>query len=81
MFLATIIFAIGLFLLLNGLGIVSGNFAGLFFGILFIIIGLKMLMKKKICPWCDFRGAGIKFHEKFHDHCHCEDENCPSKEK
>lgn len=74
MFLAIIFIVLGLFLLLNALGIVvGGNFWGLFWAIVFLAIGIKMLMRRGKCPIC---GWGMwqgriheKIHEKMHKHC------------
>lgn len=65
MFLAIVFIVLGLFLLLNALGIISGNFWGLFWAVVFLVIGFRMLQKKRICPMC-------MIHSKMHNHCNCE---------
>ncbi|MGD0576814.1 MAG: DUF5668 domain-containing protein [Candidatus Staskawiczbacteria bacterium] len=65
MFLAIVFIILGLFLLLNAMGIiVSANFWGFFWAILFLAIGIRLLVKRGRCPMC---GWG-----KMHKHCNCE---------
>jgi predicted membrane protein len=53
MFLAIVFIVIGIFLLLNAMGIiVSANFWTLLWAIIFIALGLKMLARKNACPLC-----------------------------
>lgn len=69
MFIAIVFIALGLFLLLNALGIIVGNFWGFFWAFVFIVIGLRMIMKKGKCPMCGWRGFEEKMHNKIHGHC------------
>jgi len=70
MFIAIVCIAIGLAILLNTLGITTGSFWGFFWAIIFIAVGVKMLTKKSMCPFCSF------WHGKVHNadcHCACHD--------
>lgn len=69
MFLAILFIAIGVAVLLNTLGIMTGTFWGFFWAVFFIVIGLKMLMKKGNCPMC---GWASKMHGHCCDHKHGE---------
>jgi hypothetical protein len=74
MFLAIVFIVLGLFLLLNALGIIVGaNVWGLFWAVLFLAIGFKMLMKRGKCPICGMHYWESKMHGKIHDrmHEHC----------
>lgn len=53
MFLAYVFIVLGLFMFLNALGIISGNFWGLFWAVIFITIGFRLLTKKGKCPMCE----------------------------
>jgi hypothetical protein len=65
MFLAIVFIVLGLFLLLNAMGIiVSANFWGFFWAVVFLAIGIKLLVKKDKCLMC---GLG---HNCGHDHNH-----------
>ena len=64
MFFAIILIAIGVALLLNSMGIVSGSFWGIFWAIILLAIGIRMMTKKSNCPWCE---CGI-WHGHNHDH-------------
>lgn len=77
MFFGIIIFVIGLAILLNAVGVLTGNFWGIFWGIVFIAIGIKMMKKQGVCPMCHMGKFGQKMHGKFHnsDEC-CEDKCC-----
>jgi len=55
MFIAIILIAIGLALLLNSLGIVAGSFWGFFWAIILIAVGIKMLNRKNYCPLCHWK--------------------------
>lgn len=53
MFAAIFIIAIGVALLLNTLGLMTGNFWGFFWAIFFIAAGTRLMMKKGSgCPMC-----------------------------
>lgn len=54
MILGIIILVMGIVLILQALGLVMGNFWGIFWGVLFLVIGLKMMSKKKQCLHCDW---------------------------
>jgi len=70
MFLAILCIIIGLFLLLNALGIITvANFWGLFWAIIFLAVGVKLLAGKGKCPMCEGMMWGGKFHDKIHGHC------------
>ena len=66
MFLAIVFIVLGLFLLLNAMGIIIGaNFWGFFWAIVFLGLGLKMLMRKEGCPIC----SGHFWKGKMHGSC------------
>lgn len=68
MFLAIVFIVLGLFLLLDVLGIfVVTNFWGLFWAIVLLTVGIKMLTSKGECPICVGHIWGGKFHERMHD--------------
>lgn len=70
MFLATLFIVLGVILLLNALGIlVSTNFWTLFWAIVLLVVGLKMLKKKGKCPMCGWGVWHTKFHEKMCGGC------------
>jgi hypothetical protein len=76
MFFAIVFIALGLAILLNTLGLLSGTFWGLFWAIFFLAIGIKLMMKNGKCPMC---GWGVwqgrmhdKIHEKMHGGCDCD---------
>jgi len=78
MFFAVFLIILGLFLLLDGLGIiVGGSFWGLFWAVVFISLGIRLLMKRGKCPICGWGVWQGKFHEKIHDKMH---EHCCGKE-
>ncbi|MFH1789810.1 MAG: DUF5668 domain-containing protein [bacterium] len=54
MFFAIVLIVIGLFLLLNALGILSGSFWGFFWAVIFLALGFKLLIKRGCCPMCDW---------------------------
>lgn len=64
MFFAIILIAIGVAILLSSLGIISGDFWGIFWAIIIIAAGIRLLMKKGKCTWCDL---GV-WHGHNHDH-------------
>jgi len=87
MFIAIIFIAIGVAMLLNTLGIISGGFWGFFWSILFIVVGIKML-GVKACPICGWRlwknntdncRCGCECECDDEDECDC-DCNCNTKE-
>jgi hypothetical protein len=70
MFLAIVFILLGLFLLLNAMGIVAGtHFWGFFWAVIFLAIGIKLLMKRGSCPICSGFCWGGKMHEKMHGEC------------
>lgn len=74
MFLAVVFIILGLVLLLNALGIiVAGNFWGLFWAIVFLAIGLRLLARRGKCPICGWGMWQGRMHEKIHEkmegHC------------
>ena len=68
MFIPILFIVLGVFLLLNAMGIITGNFWGFFWAIFFLTIGIKMLIHKGGCPIC----SGWK--GKMHGHC-CDGHN------
>ncbi|MCX6721623.1 MAG: hypothetical protein NTY04_00285 [Candidatus Staskawiczbacteria bacterium] len=68
MFIAIIFIAIGLAMVLNAMGLLTGSFWGIFWGIIFLAVGCKMIIKKNGCPMC---GWGV-MHKKMHDNCECD---------
>jgi hypothetical protein len=77
MFLAVLFIILGVFLLLNALGIiVSGNFWALVWGVAILAIGLRLLVKRGKCPVCGWHHwegrIHDKIHQKMHEHCDCE---------
>ena len=67
MFFATLFIAIGAIILLSTMGIINGTFWGFFWAFFFIIIGLKMMVKKGSCPICGQQSWGLKMHSKIHE--------------
>lgn len=81
MFLALVFIVLGIVLLLNTFGIiVTSNFWGLFWAVILLSIGIKMLMRRGMCPICAGHMWGGKFHEKMHMQCcnegECNEEEC-----
>jgi hypothetical protein len=77
MFLAIVFIVIGIFLLLNAMGIViAANFWGFFWAIVFLAAGVKMLISQGKCPICEGHMWGGKIHEKMHENCGCDDGEC-----
>ena len=66
MFLAIIFIVLGVFLLLNAMGIIAGNFWGFFWAIVFLAVGAKMLIKNGKCPMCGWKCCIGKMHRKAH---------------
>ena len=83
MFLAIIFIVLGVFLLLNAIGIViNANFWGFFWAIIFLAIGIKMLMRRGKCPMCEGYWWSEKAHGKMHDHnCNCDEDNDDEEEE
>jgi len=72
MFLAIVFIILGIVLLLNALGIIiSANFWGIFWAIVFLAVGINMLVRRGNCPMCGWRG---RIHDKMHGHC-CDHEH------
>lgn len=75
MLIAFIFIILGLFLLLNAMGIIGGaHFWGFFWAVIFLAIGIKMLMKRNSCPICSGFCWSGKMHQKMHgkiDECDC----------
>ena len=73
MFLAVIFILIGLFMLLNAFGIITGNFWGIVWAVVFIAIGLRLMLKRGMCPMCGWHFWEGKMHNKMHEkmegHC------------
>lgn len=72
MFFGILLLLIGFFLLLNALGLLSGDFWGFFWAIILIAIGIKMIVRKGHYGFCKSCMKG-KMYEKIHDkmdgHC------------
>jgi hypothetical protein len=79
MFLAIVFIILGLFMLLSAMGIVVGNFWGFFWAFFFLAIGIRMMMKRGMCPVCGWHHWEGKMHGKMHEkmykHCGCGDEH------
>jgi hypothetical protein len=78
MFIAIVFIAIGLAILLNTLGIISGGFWGFFWSILFLAIGVRLLTKKNVPPCCGWNfwqskanGCDENCDEECNDNCGC----------
>jgi len=58
MFFAIIFIAIGVALLLNAMGLLSGGFWGVFWAVVFIAVGVRMLRKDTCltCGWDVWQG-------------------------
>jgi hypothetical protein len=67
MFFAILFIAIGVALLLNAMGIMTGSFWGFFWAIFFLAAGIKMLVGKGSCPMCRWGSWKVKGNK--HDHC------------
>lgn len=69
MFLAIVFLVLGLFLLMNALGIVAGaSFWGFFWAIIFLAIGIRLLVKRGKCPMCGWHHC----HKEIHKQCNCD---------
>lgn len=71
MLMAIIFILLGLFLLLNAMGIIAGSFWGFFWAIVLIAIGIKMLRKNGSCPVCEGMCWHGKMHSKIQGKCDC----------
>jgi len=58
MFLGIVFLIIGIVLLLQLLGIITGNIWGFFWALLLIVAGLKMMTGKKHHCFCNWTGCG-----------------------
>ena len=68
MFLSIIFIVLGLILLLNAMGIIiSSNFWGFFWAIVFLALGVQLLIKKGRCPMCGWGHFEGSMHEKIHE--------------
>ena len=75
MFLPIIFIILGLLLLLNAFGIAVGNIWGIFWAIVFLALGIKMIMRRMNCPMCGLGVSNGKLHERIHaKYCNCEQE-------
>ena len=73
MFFAIILIAFGLALLLSATGLLSGGFWGVFWGIIFLAIGIRMIRRKESCPMCTGYWHGENMKCKMDDDdCECE---------
>jgi len=69
MFLAIILIAVGVAILLNTLGLFNGSFWGIFWAIFFVALGIKVMMRKGKCPICGWHYWEGKMHDKMHGYC------------
>lgn len=72
MFFGIIIIAVGVAILLNTLGLMTGNFWGFFWAAFFIIVGIKMIVKREGgCPMCGgFMRKSMHVHGENCNHDH-----------
>lgn len=68
MFFAVIFIAIGVAILLNTLGFMTGTFWGVFWAVFFIAAGVRIMFKKNNCPICKWGIWRGMFHERMHEH-------------
>lgn len=73
MFIAIVFIALGAFILLSTFGILTADFWGLFWGVVFLALGVKMLLKRGHCPMCGWHGWKTKMHGKMHGCCQHEE--------
>lgn len=66
MFVAVIFIALGVAILLNALGILNSSFWGIFWGLIFLAVGIRMMMKRGKCLWCEGSWWSGHMHEKIH---------------
>lgn len=62
MFLGIVVVAVGIVFILKALGLLGASAWTLFWGILFLIVGFKLMAKKGHCIHCDW------FHYKHENH-------------
>lgn len=67
MYFAIILIAIGFVILLNTLGLLTGSFWGFLFAAFFIVMGIKVMIRKGKCPMCKLHNFEGKMHNKMHD--------------
>ncbi|MCX6724004.1 MAG: hypothetical protein NT155_02380 [Candidatus Staskawiczbacteria bacterium] len=86
MFIAILFVAIGLAILLNTLGIMNVTFWGFFWGLFFLAVGFKMMMKRGNCPICGWGMFQGRMHDKIHEkmsgrccNCSCENDSAENK--
>ena len=70
MIIGIIILVMGLLLILQAMGFISGNFWMLFWGILLLVLGLKMVSKKRRCWHCEWMGYHNNNHQHEEEHEH-----------
>ncbi len=66
-----LVLIVGVLLLLQNLGWISGTFWGIVWPIIIIAIGLGIISKSKCCGWGrwgHWRRYGEEMHKKFHEH-------------
>lgn len=66
----------GVALLLNAMGLLTGSFWGFFWAIFFIAVGIKMLKKNgcPMCGWHSWKKMGGNMRGECCGHSHEEDE-------
>ena len=69
MFLAIVFIIIGLCMLLNALGLVTGSVWGIIWAVVVLAIGVRLLLKKGNCPMCGWNHWERGVHQKMHNHC------------
>ena len=83
MFFSIIFIAIGVALLLNAVGLLSGSFWGVFWGVVFLVIGIRMLLKDKY-PICEFGSWQERFQGRMagmHSGACCQDKEEKTKKQ
>jgi hypothetical protein len=71
MFLAILFIVLGLFALLNALGIIVGaNFWSLIWAVVLLAIGFRLLRRRGKCPICGWNHFEAKMHQKFNQKTH-----------
>ena len=69
MFLAIVFIVLGLFVLLNAMGIIVGaNLWQFFWAVVLLAIGIRLLVKRDRCPMCGWHHFK-KMHGKIDDDC------------